>query len=151
MSSQRTKHQKLCIEKRSSTNFLVGALFVFDVDVEKACSSTTCLSSVPPWSLLTSHARCDDGRRLQTARDGQELDPASAATLLQVIALLHLSCASWLLHLYAPAPAPICLGHGSEPWPGDHSSGGQGRQEGGRQGGLEEGGQAAQIVRRRGG
>jgi hypothetical protein len=27
---------------------------------------------------------CDEGRKLQTARDGQELDPGSAASLLQV-------------------------------------------------------------------
>ena len=32
---------------------------------------------------MTKINYCDEGRRLQTARDGQELDPASASALLQ--------------------------------------------------------------------
>ena len=35
-------------------------------------------------------SKCDEGRRLQTARDGQELDPASASTLLQSMAVFIL-------------------------------------------------------------
>ena len=36
------------------------------------------------WILkMTKINYCDEGRRLQTARDGQELDPASASALLQ--------------------------------------------------------------------
>ena len=45
--------------------------------------------SIPLVAGLTN--AFDEGRRLQTARDGQELDPASASALLQSMAVFLLS------------------------------------------------------------
>ena len=42
--------------------------------------------SIPLVAGLTN--AFDEGRRLQTARDGQELDPASASALLQSMAVI---------------------------------------------------------------
>ena len=43
--------------------------------------------SIPLVAGLTN--AFDEGRRLQTARDGQELDPASASALLQSMAVIN--------------------------------------------------------------
>merc|ERR1719370_2710401 len=50
-----------------------------------AASNVVVPFSVPLVAGLTNSF--DEGRRLQTARDGQELDPASASALLQSMAV----------------------------------------------------------------